>query len=189
VLWPAPLSFKNFLSSSAAPIIIRPEELAVNLLRPYQVLQLFEARKRPVFKDIFRHVDPLEKIVKLLRPPSHVPATSEPGQMFANLLKGHAVAPIILAGSSKTYTTARKDLAYYVCNLAHTIVMRSIANIEYFIVNRFAGSLQHRDNCTRNVQPMDQRPPRCPIASHLDLLGRPRQSSQVAPRTKETRPF
>jgi hypothetical protein len=26
----------------------------------------------------------LEKIVKLLRPPSHVPATSEPGQMFAN---------------------------------------------------------------------------------------------------------
>jgi len=114
VLWPAPLSFKNFLSSSAAPIIIRPEELAVNLLRPYQVFQLFEARKRPVFKDIFRHVDPLEKIVKLLRPPSHVPATSEPGQMFANLLKGHAVAPIILAGSSKTYTTARKDLAYYV---------------------------------------------------------------------------
>jgi hypothetical protein len=86
VLWPAPLSFKNFLSSSAAPIIIRPEELAVNLLRPYQVFQLFEARKRPVFKDIFRHVDPLEKIVKLLRPPSHVPATSEPGQMFASCL-------------------------------------------------------------------------------------------------------
>jgi hypothetical protein len=86
VLWPAPLSFKNFLLSSAAPIIIRPEELAVNLLRPYQVFQLFEARKRPGFKDIFRHVDPLEKIVKLLRPPSHVPPTSEPGQMFANLL-------------------------------------------------------------------------------------------------------
>jgi hypothetical protein len=79
VLWPAPLLFKNFLSSSAAPIIIRPEELAVNLLRPYQLFQLFEARKRPVFKDIFRHVDPLEKIVKLLRPLSHVPATSEPG--------------------------------------------------------------------------------------------------------------
>ena len=71
----------------------------------------------------------LEKIVKLLCPPSHVPATSEPGQMFANLLKGHAVAPIILTGSSKTYTTARKDLAYYVCNLAHTIVMRSIAHM------------------------------------------------------------
>jgi len=68
VLWPAPLSFKNFLSSSAAPIIIRPEELAVNLLRPYQVFQLFEARKRPVFKDIFRHVDPLEKIVKFCAP-------------------------------------------------------------------------------------------------------------------------
>ena len=104
-----PLSFKNFLSSSAAPIIIRPEELAVNVLRPYQVFQLFEARKSPVFKDIFRHVDPLEKIVKLLRTPVARPSpTSEPGQMFANLLKGHALAPIILAGSSETYTTAQE---------------------------------------------------------------------------------
>src|SRR5438132_8679790 len=99
--------------------------------------------------------------------------------MLTNLLKGHAVAPIILAGSSKTYTTARKDLSYYVCNLAHSIVVRSIANVEYFIVDCFGGRLQHRDNGTRNVQPMDQRPPRCPVAGHLDLLRCPCQSSQV----------
>jgi len=133
VLWSAPLSFKNFLSSSAAPIIIRPEELAVNLLRPYQVFQLFEAHKRPVFKDLFRHVNPLEQIIKLFCSAAGVPSASEPGQMFANLLKGHAVASVFLTGSSETYTTARKDLAYYVCALAHAIVARSIALLEGFL--------------------------------------------------------
>src|SRR4029453_17729116 len=91
----------------------------------------------------------------------------------------HAVTPIILARSSKTYTTARKHLAYYLCNLAHAIVVRSIANIEYFIVNRFGGSLQHRDNGTRNVQPMDQWSPGGPIASHLVLFGGPSQPARV----------
>ena len=38
-------------------------------------------------------------------------------------------------------------------DLAHTIVVRSIANIEYFIVNRFGRSLQHRDNRSCDVQP------------------------------------
>ena len=63
--------------------------------------------------------------------------------MLANLLEGHTVAPIILAGSSKTHTTVRKHLAHYLRNFAHAIVVRSIANIEYFIVNRFGGNLQH----------------------------------------------
>jgi hypothetical protein len=31
----------------------------------YQVFQLSEAHKRPVFKDLFRHVNPLEQIIKL----------------------------------------------------------------------------------------------------------------------------
>ena len=83
--------------------------------------------------------------------------------MLANLLEGHAVASIILAGSSKTHTTARKHLAYNLCNLAHAIVVRSIANIKYFIMDRFDGRLQHRDNRPRNVQPMDQWPPGCAI--------------------------
>ena len=47
---------------------------------------------------------------------------------------------IVLTGSSKTHTAVRKDLAYYLRNLAHAIVVRSIANIEYFIVNRFKNS-------------------------------------------------
>src|SRR4029077_13897149 len=99
--------------------------------------------------------------------------------MLANLLEGHTVAPIILTRSSKTHMTARKGLAYYLRNLAHTIVVRSIANIEYFIVDCFGGRLQHRNNRTRNVQAMDQRPPGCSIAGHLDLPGGPRQSGQV----------
>src|SRR6184192_3440231 len=125
ILWfePSPLSLKTFLSSSATPIVIRPEELGIDLLRLYQVFQLFEARKRPVFKDFFRHVNPLEQVMKLFRSAAGVPSASEPGQMLTNLLKGHAVAPISLAGRSKTYTTSRKDLAYYVCNLAHAIVV------------------------------------------------------------------
>src|SRR5438874_12231426 len=109
------------------------------MLGPYQVFQLFQARKRPVFKDVFRHVNPLEQIIKLFRSAAGVPSASETGQMLANLLEGHAVAPIILAGSSKTYTTARKHLAHYVCNLAHAIVVRSVTNIEYFIVDCFGG--------------------------------------------------
>ena len=55
--------------------------------------------------------------------------------MLADLLEGHAVAPIILAGSSKAYPTARKHLPHYFGNLAHAIIMRSIAHIEYFIVS------------------------------------------------------
>src|SRR6266566_2452715 len=128
-------------------------------------------------KTVFRHVNPLEQIIELSCSASGVPGASEPGQMLANLLEGHAVAPIILTRSSKTYTTTRKHLAYHLRNLAHAIVVRSIANIEYFIVDRFCVSLQHRNNGARNVQPMDQRPPRGPIAGHLDLFGGPRQSS------------
>src|SRR5207249_2510307 len=100
-----PLSFKSCLLSSGTPLLIRPEKLGVDLLRLYQVFQLLEARKRPVFKDFFCHVNPLEQVMKLFRSAAGVPNASEPGQMFSNLLKGHAVAPIILAGSSKTYTT------------------------------------------------------------------------------------
>src|SRR5437773_8233553 len=142
-----------------APNFTRPEELRIDLLRPYQVFQLFQARKRPVFKDLFRHVNPLEQIIELSCSASRVPSASEPGQMLANFLEGHAVAPIVLAGSSKTHPTVRKHLAHYLRNLAHAIVVRSIANIEYFIVNRFGGSLQHCDNRTTDVQPMDQLPP------------------------------
>src|SRR5437667_5487798 len=88
-----PVVIQTFLSSSATPILIRPEELGVDLLRLYQVFQLLEARKRPVFKDFFRHVNPLEQVMKLFRSAASVPSASEPGQMLTNLLKGHAVAP------------------------------------------------------------------------------------------------
>src|SRR5437870_5732274 len=99
--------------------------------------------------------------------------------MLANLLERHAVASIILAWSSKTHTTVRKYFPYNLRNLAHSIVVRSIANVEYFIVDCFGGSLQHRDNRPRNVQPMHQRPPRRSIAGHLDFPGCPCQPSEV----------
>src|SRR5947199_6558248 len=99
--------------------------------------------------------------------------------MLANLLEGPAVTSIILTRSTKTHTTTRKHFSYYLRNLAHAIVVRSIANIEYFIVDCFGGSLQHCDNRTRNIQPMNQWPPRCPIAGHLDLPGRPCQPGQI----------
>ena len=53
-----PAVIQTCLSSSATPILIRPEELRIGLLGSYQVFQLFEAHKRPVFKDLFRHVNP-----------------------------------------------------------------------------------------------------------------------------------
>jgi hypothetical protein len=53
-----PAVIQTCLSSSATTILIRPEELRIGLLGSYQVFQLFEAHKRPVFKDFFRHVNP-----------------------------------------------------------------------------------------------------------------------------------
>jgi hypothetical protein len=47
-----PAVIQTCLSSSATPILIRPEELRIGLLGSYQVFQLFEAHKRPVFKDL-----------------------------------------------------------------------------------------------------------------------------------------
>jgi hypothetical protein len=73
--------------------------------------------------------------------------------MLTSLPEEYAVAPIILTGRSKTHTTAGKHLAHYFRYLAHAIVVRSIANIEYLIVNRLGGRLQHSDNRTRDVQP------------------------------------
>ena len=137
--------------------------MRIDLLRLDQVFQLFEAHKRPVFKDVFRHVNPLEQIIKLLRPASRIPSAFEPGQMLPNLLKGDAVTPIILAGSSKAHITSRKHFAHDLRDLADAIVVRSITNVEYFIVDRFGGRLQYRDNRPRNVQPMDQWPPGCAI--------------------------
>src|SRR5438034_10420298 len=72
----------------------RPEELRIDLLRPYQVFELFQARKRPVFKDLFRHVNPLEQIIELSCSASHVPSAFEPGQMLAHLLERHPVASV-----------------------------------------------------------------------------------------------
>ena len=72
----------QFSSYQALHASARPEELRVDLLRPYQVFQLFQARKRPVFKDLFRHVNPLEKIIKLFRPAPRVPSAFETGKCF-----------------------------------------------------------------------------------------------------------
>jgi hypothetical protein len=105
-----PAVIQTCLSSSATPILIRPEELRIGLLGSYQVFQLFEAHKRPVFKDLFRHVNPLEQIIKLFCSAAGVSSASEPGQMFANLLKGHAVASVFLTGSSETYSQERPRL-------------------------------------------------------------------------------
>jgi hypothetical protein len=88
MLLAVPLSVKTFLSLGATPILTHPEELGVDLLRLYQVFQLLEARKRPVFKDLFCHVNPLEQIIKLFCSASCVPGASEPGQMLANLVEG-----------------------------------------------------------------------------------------------------
>src|SRR5262249_37627660 len=101
------------------------------------------------------HVNPLEQIIELFCSALRVPNASEPGQMLANLFEGHAVTPIVLTRGSKTYTTTRKHLAHYLRYLAHAIVVRSIANIEYLVVNRFGWGLQNRDNRTRDVQAMD----------------------------------
>src|SRR5262245_46874071 len=151
-----PACYSKFsLHRALRPTLTRPEELRIDLVRPYQVFQLFQARKRSVFKDLFRHVNPLEQIIELFCSASRVPGASEPGQMLANLLERYAVTSIVLARSSKTYTTPRKHLAHYLSDLAHAIVVRSIPNIEYLVVNRFGRRLQHRDNRTRDVQPMD----------------------------------
>ena len=59
---PAELSHVGRVSPNQAlrTNFTRPEELRIDLLRPYQVFQLFQAGKRPVFKDLFRHLNPLE---------------------------------------------------------------------------------------------------------------------------------
>ena len=73
--------------------------------------------------------------------------------MLANLLERHTVTPIILTRNSKTHTTAGKHVAYYLRDVTHAVIVRSIANIEYFIVNRFGWRPQDSDNRTRDVQP------------------------------------
>jgi hypothetical protein len=85
VLRALPLSFKTCLSSSATPMLIRPEELGIALQCPYQAFQLLQTIKCPVFNDLFRHVNSLEQIIELFRSVAGVPGASESGQMFANL--------------------------------------------------------------------------------------------------------
>jgi len=75
-----PAVIQTCLSSGATPILIRPEELRIGLLGSYQVFQLFEAHKRPVFKDLFRHVNPLEQIIKLFAPRRASQAHLNPGK-------------------------------------------------------------------------------------------------------------
>jgi hypothetical protein len=116
---------------------IRPEKLGIDLLRLYQVFQLFKSSECPVLENLFRHVNPLKQITELFCSAPRVPSAFEAGQMLANLLKGDAVAAIILTRSSKTHTTVRKHLAHDLRNLADAIIVRSIADVEYFVVNRF----------------------------------------------------
>ena len=47
-------------ASEACDYRIVQKELRIDLLRPDQVFQLFQARKSPALKDIFRHVSPPE---------------------------------------------------------------------------------------------------------------------------------
>src|SRR5204862_3684764 len=101
---------------------------------------------------VFRHINSLEQIKKLFHSAAGVPSASETRHMLANLLERHAVAPIILAGGSKTHTTVREYLAHYLRNLAHAIVVRSIANIEYFIVECCGGRLRLCVKSHSNIQ-------------------------------------
>ena len=56
----------------------------------------FRARKGLVFKDLFRHVNPLEQIIELSRSVSRVPGASKPRQMFAIFSKD-TLYPVCLA--------------------------------------------------------------------------------------------
>src|SRR6266516_1486232 len=77
-----------------APNFTRPEELRIDLLRPYQVFQLFQAREGPVFKNLFRHVNTLEQIKELLHSYSTRPSAAQARQLLSKDLEGHTVAPI-----------------------------------------------------------------------------------------------
>jgi hypothetical protein len=81
-----PAAIQTWLSSVATPILNRPEQLRFGLLGSYQVFQLFEVHKRPVFKDLFRHVNPLEQIKKLFCSAAGIPSASEPR---ANVCESH----------------------------------------------------------------------------------------------------
>jgi len=78
-----------------------------------QVFELFQTRKRPVFKDLFRHVNPLEQIIELFRSASRVPGASDPGKCLRIFSKDTRLAPIVLAGGTKTHATVRKHFAHY----------------------------------------------------------------------------
>src|SRR5215475_6349678 len=64
---------KMYGKSALRRSLIRPEEVGIDLLRPYQVFQLFKTRKRPVLEDLFRHVNPFKQIVELVCSASRVP--------------------------------------------------------------------------------------------------------------------
>jgi hypothetical protein len=70
---------------------IRPEKVIVELLGSDEVFELFQTGKRPVFKDLFRHVNPLEQTIELFRSASRVPSAS--GLVMASMSKRRRGAP------------------------------------------------------------------------------------------------
>src|SRR6266545_6745917 len=156
-----------------------PEKVFVNLLRSDKEFQLLQANKSPGLEDFRRHVDPLKQCKKLLCPPPGVPLALELREMPSNFLKGNPVTTIVRARWAERDAAAGKNLCYNLGDLPHPIVMSSVADVEDLVVNRVARRLQDGNDSPADVQPVNQRTPRCAVTGHLYFLGCPGKTGEV----------
>src|SRR5439155_12771398 len=89
-----------------------------------------------------RHVDPFEKIVKLLCAAARVPGTFKGRQMLVDFVERYAIASIISARGAEGHLAARKHVADDLRDLLDAIVVIGVTHVEGLVMHGLNGRLQ-----------------------------------------------
>src|SRR5882724_4495347 len=133
---------------SARSALFSPEKTVVNLPRSQQILQLLQACKGAVLEDFGLHVNPLEQIVKLLRPAPGVPRALEVREMFADFGERHPVAAVVRAWRPKRELATFKSLRHDFGDFPDPVVVVRVTHVKGLIMHGLA----------RRVQRLNDRP-------------------------------
>src|SRR5690242_16910601 len=127
-----------------------PVESRVDLTGGQEVLQLPKPRERRRVKDFLAHPDLLEHRAKLPRAARRIPAAAEIRQVLANFPKRDAIAPVIAAAVPDFDGASGKRPRDDIDDVAHSVVLAVVADIEDFAGDRFGGSLENGQNRLAN---------------------------------------
>src|SRR5205085_6049062 len=90
-----------------------------------------------------------------------------------------AITAIVGTNGSEADVTTRKYFADDLGNLADTVILIRIADIQNLVVHSVGRCVQRAQNGLGNIEPVDEWPPGRSVAAHFDHVRSPGESTEI----------